>query len=290
MKPEGFGVRIWQDSCLDHDFPRIGFQEKAADSIRVMSFNVRCADVNGVEFPERTDIVVREIKEGRPDTLGVQEATPGWMQVLDRELTDYAWVGINREDGGSPMETGETCPVFYLKEKYELVDSGNFWLSETPEVPSKCAGAGCKRICTWVKLKDRRTGYSFIHVNTHFDHRSEEARVIGAKTVTRFISESCQGWPLFFTADMNALDDEEAYGIMTSKLKDARKSPAAIKFGTFHNCSPETYKDYVIDYILCSPELKLDVYRTVTVGIDNRFVSDHFPIYADVSTLPVSPA
>jgi endonuclease/exonuclease/phosphatase family metal-dependent hydrolase len=138
-------------------------------------------------------------------------------------------------------------------------------------------------VCTWAKLKNRFTGEIYVHVNSHFDHISEEARVAGAGIVSRFIAENFADVPVVFTADMNAQEQSDTYGIMTADLKDARYAAAdAVSYGTFHGCSPETYADYTIDYVLCSPDIRVQTYRVVTKGVDGRFTSDHFPLYADL--------
>ena len=278
------GEHAYADSCEAYDFPRIAAQPQADGTLRIMSYNIRCGDVNGVPAEDRHEIVLKEIAAASPDSLGIQEATPEWMRALDAALTRYGWVGINREDGGSALKEGESCPVFFLKEKFELVDSGNFWISDTPDVPSYGPGAACKRICTWVKLKDRRTGTIHVHVNTHFDHVSEEARVQGGRIVNRYIEEHFAGMPVVFTADMNTTDKGEAYATMTQKLTDARFAAAdCVTYGTFHaGKDPRKCVSYYIDFVLCSSAFEVAAYRTVTAGIDGRFTSDHFPIYADL--------
>jgi endonuclease/exonuclease/phosphatase family metal-dependent hydrolase len=274
----------YADYCGDFDFQRIAADNQKPGTTRIMSYNIRCADVNGVQVSDRIDIAIRQIKEVVPDSLGIQEATPEWMKALDKELSLYGWVGLDREKGVSPLKNGESCPIFYLKAKYTLEDSGNFWISDTPDVPSKGPGAGCIRICTWVKLKDRLTGKEFVHVNTHYDHVSEEARVQGALIVTRFINEHFSGLPIVFTADMNTTEKGVAYATMTENLTDARFAAEDCKtYGTFHaGKNPADNEDYYIDFLLCSDEFEPAAYRTVTKGVDNRFTSDHFPIYADL--------
>lgn len=271
------------DFCGDFEFPRIAAEKQDPDTIRIMSFNIRCSDVNGVNVPDRLDIAIRQINEVMPDSLGIQEATPEWMKALDRRLPLYDWVGVDRETGGSPKDNGESCPIFYLKAKFTLEDSGSFWVSETPDVPSKGPGASCKRICTWVRLKDRKTKEEFIHVNTHYDHVSEQARVQGAEIVTRFIEEHFAGTPVVFTADMNTTEKGNAYAKMTENLGDARFEAAdTVTYGTFHaGKDPARNADYYIDFILFSEGFEPLAYRTLTKGVDDRFVSDHFPIYAD---------
>lgn len=273
----------WADSYETHEFPLIAAEAQAEGTTRIMSFNIRCADVNGVEVKDRLSLGVRQILEVMPDSLGLQEVTAEWMKELDKRLWMYGWAGIERDEGKDPKKGGESCPVFYLKAKYKLLDSGNFWLSDTPDVPSFGPGAACKRICTWVKLQERGTGRVYVHVNTHFDHVSKEARSAGAEIVTRFIAENFAGLPVVFTADMNARETEPVYAVMTAALPDARlKAADAMSFGTFHACSPETHTDSIIDYILCTDNCTVDAYRVLTKGVDGRFVSDHFPLYADL--------
>lgn len=271
------------DSYAGHDFPLIGPAEKAEGATRIMSFNVRCADVNGIEMSLRSDLVPRQIKETMPDSVGMQEVTTEWMKVFKKELRDYSWVGLERDNGKEAGKGGEACPVFYLKAKYRLLDHGDFWISDTPDQPSYGPGAACKRICTWAKLRNRQTGAVYVHVNTHFDHVSEDARVQGGKIVNRYIAENFAGIPVVFTADMNTTESGEAYATMTTDLINARHAaPDCEDYGTFHACRPETHADYYIDFVLCSDGIDVLSYRTLTAGIDGRFVSDHFPIYADV--------
>lgn len=267
----------------EHDFPIIAAENQKPGTVRVMSYNIRCWDVNGEPAGQRTDPGARQIMEVMPDSVGIQEATPQWMKALDEKLAPYDWVGMDRDEGGSPMEGGESCPIFYLKSRFRLLDSGSFWLSDTPDVPSFGPGAACRRICTWAKLQNRLTGDVYVHVNSHFDHESEEARAAGAEILHAYIEEHFADVPVVFTADMNATADETAHATMTANLQDAALvADKAVTYGTFHGCSPETHADYTIDYILCSPDIHVKSFRVVTKGVDGRFTSDHFPLYADL--------
>ncbi|MBQ6118718.1 MAG: hypothetical protein IJK98_05765, partial [Clostridia bacterium] len=126
----------WGDSMEGHDFEIIAPTEKAAEDVRVMSFNIRCTDVNGTPAALRRTIVAREIMKIKPDSFGVQEATPTWMNALKALLPEYACVGVARDNGLSVGGIGEYSAVFYLREKYEVLDHGDFWLSDTPDKPS----------------------------------------------------------------------------------------------------------------------------------------------------------
>ena len=271
------------DANAGHDFPLIPPQEKAAGDVRVMSYNIRCGDVRGVSQERRTAIGVQQIREVLPDSVGIQECTAEWMAALKERLPEYGWVGVERETG-KPADTGwESCPIFYNKTVYRLVDHGDFWLSATPDEPSLGEGAACKRVCTWAVLRNRATGKTYVHVNTHYDHISEAARVYGARQVISFIESNFPGLPVVFTADMNTQVESETYEIMTELLSDARFTASdAVSYGTFHAASPETHADDYIDFVMCSKNIPVRAYRTVTAGVDGRMVSDHFPIYADI--------
>ena len=276
----------YTDYCGDYDFPRIAAEAQQKGTLRVMSFNIRCSDVNGTEAARRVGIVVRQILEVMPDSIGLQEATAEWMKNLNARLwLLYGWVGVERDNGSDPREGGESCPIFYLKSKLKLLDSGNFWISDTPDVPSYGPGAACRRICTWAKLQNRQTGEVYVHVNSHYDHISEEARVQGGQIVSRFIEEHFADVPVVFTADMNTDEHSETYATMTQSLTDTRLAAAdCVAYGTFHaGQDPNRRADRYIDFVLCSADFDAVAYRTVTKGVDGRFTSDHFPIYADLS-------
>ena len=271
------------DSFEGHDFPLISASEKEEGKTRIMSFNIRCSDVNGVPVRKRASIVALEINKIAPDVFGVQECTGEWITDLGILLPQYACIGVDR-DTGRKITGGEHACVFYLRSKFKLLDSGDFWLSDTPDVPSFGPGAACRRVCTWAKLLNRSTGETFVHVNTHFDHVSEEARVLAGNFVNAFIQEHFSGMNVIFTAHLNTTANGEAYKKMTENLFDARlNADNSVPFGTFHGLDPEGKADYVIDFILCSPGIHVSEYRTVTEGINGRFVSDHFPIYADIT-------
>ena len=272
------------DYCGDYDFPRIAAEKQAPCTLRIMSFNIRYAGVNGNSVYDRITIGESQILEIMPDSFGLQEATNVWMVALDERLTMYDWVGVNTVAGGDLLKGGSGNPIFYLKSKFKLLDSGYFWLSDTPDVPSIGPDASMERMCTWIKLMNRLTGDVYVHVNTHFDHVSEEARVQGALIVNRFIEENFSDVPVVFTADMNTSDKGEAYATMTKDLTDTRLAAKdCVSYGTFHGGQDPSLKaDYYIDFVLCSDDFDVAAYRTVTKGFNNRFTSDHFPIYADL--------
>ena len=266
------------DTYTPDTFPIIRQSLKTPCSVRVVSFNIRCADVNGVQPKERADIVLKTICDLAPDSAGLQEVTGEWVKYL-KKIPGCGMVGEGRDGGGH----GEGCYILYNELKWKCLDSGTFWLSETPDEPSFGWDAACRRVCTWIVLQNRLTGKTYAHVNSHFDHQGKVAVKEEAKMVNAFIDEHFCDMPVVFTADLNAKPDSEPYRIMTESLADARLNAAEKQeYGTFHGTHPETMAEYYIDYVLTRPGIEVPVYRTVTAGVNGRFVSDHFPIYADV--------
>ena len=266
------------DTFTQGTFPIIEIGKKPSGAVRIASFNVRCADVNGVLVEQRKTIVRKQIRHLKADSVGLQEVTDEWAKDL-RRLLCYRMVGEGR-DGGC----GEGCQILYNALRYQCVDSGTFWLSDTPEVPSFGWDAACRRVCTWALLKNRFTDERYVHVNTHLDHQGAVAVKEGAKMVSGFIAERFGDVPVVFTADLNATPESKAYRILTKNLTDTRRTaPDKHEYGTFHGTQPETHADHYIDTVLCSPEWSVRCYRTVTAGENGRFVSDHFPIYADLN-------
>ena len=265
------------DTFTPDTFPIIKAAPKPLRCVRIASFNIRCADVNGVQIKDRADLVLKQICDIAPDSVGMQEVTGDWLKQI-RRIPGYETVGEGRDGRGS-----EGCQILYNKLRYTCLETKTFWLSETPDEMSFGWDAACRRICTYAVLKNRLTGDVYAHVNTHFDHRGKVAVVKEAQMVSALIEEKFGEIPVVFTADLNATPESEPYRIMTERLADARLIAArAESFGTFHGLSPQTHADYYIDFVLCRADTEVLNYRTVTAGESGMFVSDHFPIYADL--------
>lgn len=250
--------------------------------MRIMSFNIRCGDVNDDPWENRVGIVAQTMLESEADSIGVQEAHPEWMAALNESIGDkYAYVGVGRDDGDNK---GEYSAVFYLKDKYVAEDSGTFWLSETPDKVSYGWDAACRRVCTWVLLKNKETNEKYVHINTHFDHVGIAARknsvdmiIEKAKTFTNI--------PVVFTADMNVVEGSENYKqfVNSDYFQDTKYlAPDTMSYCTYHDTQPEKHEKDVIDYVMINKHFKALTYKVLTEGIDGRFVSDHYPIYADL--------
>lgn len=259
-----------------------GFETKEAGAMRIMSFNIRCTNVGKDSWEDRIGIVSQTIIESEADSVGVQEATPEWMAALNETIGDtYAYVGVGRDDGDNE---GEYSAIFYLKGKYNVVDSGTFWLSETPDKVSFGWDAACRRVCTWVVLQNKETAEKYVHINSHFDHVGIAARKNSVDMIVNKAKEYTD-LPVVFTADMNVKQGSDNYNqfIESGVLRDTKFATTnTMDYCTYHDTKPQNHKDDVIDYVMINEHFDAVAYRVVTEGIDGRFVSDHYPIYADL--------
>ncbi len=249
--------------------------------MKIMSFNVLCGGQGIKSWPYRTPLVIRTIYREDPDTLGVQEAHHGWMMALSSCLPDYDWVGVGRNDG---KEDGEYSAVFYKKDKYELVDSGNFWLSETPGKPGKGWDAACIRICSWAKLREKETGKEFVHLNTHLDHIGEIAMQKGAELVALRGIEIGGGSPAFFTGDFNVTPDSApCRAVLDAGFKDCRDLASDTDKGaTFHDFERPGFEGSVIDYVFAKGDARVKSFRVIRDTVDGLLPSDHYPVIAEI--------
>ena len=255
--------------------------EKKEDEIRIVSFNVRCADDLYGSVKGRSQLICSALKQYHPDSFGVQEATQKWIDILNADLGDeYASVSQMRDDEANT----EASAVFYLKDKYELLDSGTIWLSETPDVfASKLPLSGCTRIATWATLKDKVSGRIYTHINTHLDHILEEVRTQQVKILEAKIEElKAQGYPVICTGDFNTYEGDEAYNEMITCLKDSKYLAAESDEGkTFHNYGKEFFRIKPIDFVFVSDDVTVNRYKIIDEKIGKMYLSDHYGVCVD---------
>lgn len=262
---------------------------KPKSNVRWCTFNIRLIQADdtreGFGWDIRKTHVTQYILDNDMDIIGMQEVTHPQLVYLLENLEGYDYIGVGRSDGKTK---GEYTPVFYKKDKYDLLDSGNFWLSETPDVPgSKGWDAQIERVATWGKFKDKATGKIFMAVNTHFDHIGREARRQSALLIIDKIRQIVGKRPAVVTGDFNITDKDEAYTTMTTNkfvLRDAFKispSHGGVTY-SFHNYTRiEEANRNKIDFIFVTPNM--DVIRTGIPKPTNEYtISDHCPHWADL--------
>lgn len=241
------------------------------DSLSIMSFNLW----GWKRTSERDDKIIKFLYETLPDTIGFQEDLPGLVKMFEKELPFYGHVGIpvNGNDGAS-------CSIFYLKDKFEVVDYGTKWLSSTPDVMSKFDESSENRIVTYVTLRCKETGEVFTHVNTHLEHTNNTARELQADVMIGVISE-LEG-PIVMTGDFNATKPSGPINkyLDAGYIDSSTVADEAEIGGTFHGGDGDA-GDYVIDFIFVNDGVDVLKYKVCNEQVDGGYVSDHHPIYAE---------
>jgi endonuclease/exonuclease/phosphatase family metal-dependent hydrolase len=265
-------------------------QQSSHLSARVMSFNIRYGTAKDGEdrWENRQGMLLDAIRAYDPDLLGMQEVLAEQADSLKERLAEYGFVGAGRDDG---KRKGEFSPIMFKHSRFDLLASGQWWLSETPEkVGSRGWDAALPRIVTWARLKDRGRGITFLVFNTHWDHQGNTARVESAKLMRRLIDEKRGADPVIVTGDFNSTEDTQQYRTLTAgddagvRLTDAyrevhpdRKSDEA----SFH-AFKGTREGMRIDWILHSPQWKTSGASIDHTQKDGHYPSDHFPVTAEL--------
>lgn len=250
--------------------------------IKAVSFNIRLSPNDsfdgGNNWNYRQDAVIKFIMTEKPDVFGLQEAIYHQAKYMEENLPGYTKYGVDR-DGGLEKGEAESNAVFFKNDKYKLLDKGTFWLSDTPDTPSRGWDAACHRVVTWVRLKEKGLfGREFYFFNTHFDHVGQVARRESAKLIVSRIEEMVgEDVPFILTGDFNTNVEDLAMAPIVLSMKDARKeSPVTDNEGTFNNWG-KNEKVTIIDHIFYR-NLNPVSFRTVKENYGAPYISDHYPV------------
>lgn len=258
---------------------------------KIISFNVRYSSAPEIDgdnrWELRRDASVKMVAKHKPLVMGLQEACPDQIDFLDLNLTGYKHIGVGRDDG---KRAGEMMAIYYDTTRLTLLDSGTFWLSETPEKVSIGWDAACNRTCTWGHFKVKDTDFEFLYFNTHLDHLGSLARKNSIKLIVAKMTElNPDNLPVFLSGDFNSTTDDPIFDPLKASLKDAREVSAISDkiityngFGTVTD-NPNTRKEWVIDHIFFSGVNPM-AFMVLNGNYGVPFIPDHYPISFKFST------
>ncbi len=270
-----------------------------AQALRVGSYNVRYMNdedvASGNGWKTRAPLVCNLINVMDLDVFGSQEVLDAQLHDMLKNLEDYNYIGVGRDDG---KKEGEYAPIFYKPSKLKLLKSGVFWLSQTPDVIGSVGwDAALPRICTYGYFKVRQSEKKVWFFNLHMDHVGVLARENASKLVLQKIKEFCGSEPAILTGDFNVDQHNKIYSILSDSplLKDcyhAAKHRIASN-GTWNDFKPNKKTDKRIDHIFVSPVFTVDDYAILTNvywtpstneqgKYDIRIPSDHYPVIAEI--------
>ena len=252
-------------------------------AIRVLTWNILLGKEAGVpwtrhNWPVRKQALRSAIRAAGPDILCVQEALEGQVKYLEATLPGHRRVGAGRDDGRS---AGEHCAIYFDGDRFELLGNGTFWLEEPVNEPPGRLKLGPKRICTWVRLRDRTTGCTLRVYNTHL-YLTEPARLRAGSIILGRIAAGDPTDAVLVMGDFNATPHAPSHRIFAEAGMDSLAARAA------QSSPAPTYQFYGIrlkclDDIILSPDCRVRRHRVVDVKPGNTFPSDHFGFLADIT-------
>jgi len=256
-----------------------------AQNLHIITYNIRFNNPDdGVNaWPNRSNQVSALLAFHQADVFGLQEALIGQIEDIQAKLPEMKWIGVGRDDG---KKSGEFSPLFYNSEKFEALNKGWFWLSETPEKPGLGWDAACNRICTWVLLKERKAGTQFLVFNTHFDHKGDQARIESAKLILEKIKEiNSEKLPVILTGDFNLTPDQRPITLITKELYDSKTISKETPYGpsgTFNGFDFNSLLQDRIDFIFVNDQIEVKQYGVLSDSKDKRYPSDHLPVFVNI--------
>lgn len=270
-------------------FPGIHSQQllKTDFSFRLVSYNIRFDNPNDGDnvWINRSDRVANLLRLHKADMFCLQEALTNQIEDLQAEFPEYEIYGVGRDDGKT---RGEFCPIFYDARKFEKLEYGTFWLSETPEKSGSTGWfATLPRITSWVKIRDKATGKMFYVFNTHLDHASEKARDKGSELIMQKISKLTEGLPVILCGDFNAKPGSKPYNnVVNSSRESIQMFDARMAAEYPHHGPTFTFVGWdfigvpgnIIDYIFVSPKVKVVQHAILGDNYDGVYPSDHLPV------------
>lgn len=258
-----------------------------------MTFNIRVNLASDGEdaWPKRKEKAASMIRFHQADLVGLQEARPEQLADLEMLLPAFGRVGVGRFADLSD----EASAILYRRERFDVLAHDTFWLSQTPEERGSLGwDARYPRIVTWAKLRDRESGRTFVHFNTHFDHAGVVARRESARLLLRRIDAIAGDLPFVVTGDFNATPDDEPIRILTAdpRLRDAfaiTLCPHHGPSGTW-NAFKAIEPGHRIDFVFVSPVFSVLEHAALSDTFDGRFPSDHLPVIAVIASESIDTA
>ena len=247
-------------------------------NIRVISFNIWCRDdKSGHSIAERAPRLYEAVAPYDADVIGLQEFNPKWEEHIKEYFGDKYAIFNKYRDSQDP----ESTPILWKKDKFDLIDKGFFWLSDTPEEESQgWDERGHKRICIYVILKDKKTNTLFTYMNTHYGF-GDECQIKSSKLIYDY-AKKISDLPTFVTGDFNMRPDRLGYAEITKHFTDANAVTAKDTRATYHACDPENHPGSQIDYCFVNDKVTPLTRELIDKTFDGKYPSDHFGIYMEL--------
>lgn len=273
-----------------------------ARPVRVMTYNIRLDTPADGEnsWSHRRAWLTDQIVWLRPDIFGLQEVVPGQKRDIMRDLPSYQIIGDGRDaSSAAGHDAGESSPIGFDRARFDLLGSGTFWLSPTPDVTGIGWDAAFPRVATWVRLRAKAGQQTILAVNTHWDHVGVEARRQSGLQLRQWLARNARGGEhLIMLGDFNTAMESAAMQALvdpaqtTARLRDSRVASLTAPFGpigTFNAFQLQPTAAPTIDHILVGDSVRVSRYAVMAQNVGGRMISDHYPVLADLELGPPCP-
>lgn len=247
---------------------------------RIISFNIRCCDdPDGYLISERAPRLKKVLEELDADIIGLQEYSELWEEYLPSMLGEkYEFFNKYRA-----VDSLESTPLLWNKEKFECLKKGYFWLSDTPEVESRGWDESiwnCHRICTYAVLKMKETGECLTVINTHFGF-GDKGQKDSADLIWKY-SMKISEYPTFIIGDFNMTPASVGYAEMVKHFRDVNMLTIQDMRITYHGYDPSKVADQHIDYCFIDQNIHPVFMKVIDDTVDGKFPSDHYGLYMEL--------
>jgi len=270
------GLIIWSGVCPSGPVPP---PKSSPDLIRVVTWNIHCGQDDGppwkqFQWPVRKHALREALDQVQPDVLSVQEATPDQVTFIEKALSGHKRVGIGRDGQAG----GEHCAIYFSKRRFEEIDGNTFWLEEPIDQPRPGSALNVKRICTWVRLRDRVSGRTLRIYNTHL-YLTEAQRLTAVKLILADVAARDPADAVILTADFNASPGVRSRRLfIEAGLADATEASRKPTFHFFYGIGL-----WSIDGTLVDTHWRVHNHVVLDLKPKNTFPSDHFGLLADLA-------
>jgi endonuclease/exonuclease/phosphatase family metal-dependent hydrolase len=215
------------------------------------------------------------INEYAPDFIGMQEVQKIHVKIYEGLMPGYKGVYYDHD------RSAYGAPIFYRTDKFELLESGTQWLSDTPDKISSYPESDYIRSYVYAIFKDKATGREFVMVNTHVDYIDAANRLQVAKLL-ELTNRFKQDMPVFYTGDFNVRQTGNGFKQMTNA--GFLPSFNYIKYPDSCGSTVGSTMDTLIDYCFVDANRMVGTLYDVIDDHDySASASDHLPIFSEIA-------
>jgi endonuclease/exonuclease/phosphatase family metal-dependent hydrolase len=246
-------------------------------NLNVISFNLRYRDdANENSIAQRAQRLNIILPRYDADILCMQEISKTWQPHLENDYREQYDMYLQYRNETTDIEA---IAILWKKDRFDCLDRGCFWLSDTPEVESRGWDElyNCFRICNYVILREKTSSKTFVVMNTHFGF-GDNGQIKSCELIYSY-SQKISNLPTLVLGDFNMQPSSPAYDTMIRHFRDVNNCISNDMRPTWHGYEPEVITSAHIDYCFIDNRIVPVKRVLITDTVNGKFPSDHFGLY-----------